>query len=55
MVAIDGDAGLLRSESDEPGREVDPDDEWGVAVIETVGRQLRLRREVVGMTVPDFA
>ncbi|WUK67990.1 helix-turn-helix transcriptional regulator [Streptomyces coelicoflavus] len=54
-MAIDGDAGLLRSESDEPGWEVDPDDEWGVAVIETVGRQLRLRRELVGMRVPDFA
>jgi hypothetical protein len=42
-------------EAEEPGWEVDPDDEWGVAVIETVGRQLRLRREVVGMRVPEFA
>ncbi|WP_369225205.1 helix-turn-helix domain-containing protein [Streptomyces sp. R39] len=43
------------SEADEPGWEVDPDDEWGLAVIATVGRQLRLRREARGMRVPDFA
>jgi transcriptional regulator with XRE-family HTH domain len=49
------DEGRLRTEADEPGWEVDPDDEWGVAVIATVGRQLRLRREAVGMRVPDFA
>ncbi|MFI7403607.1 helix-turn-helix domain-containing protein [Streptomyces sp. NPDC049541] len=48
------DAGRLRTEADEPGWEVDPDDEWGVAVIATVGRQLRLRREAVGMRVPEF-
>jgi transcriptional regulator with XRE-family HTH domain len=48
-------AGRLKSEADDPGWGVDPDDEWGVAVIETVGRQLRLRREAVGMRVPDFA
>ncbi|MFF7641138.1 Scr1 family TA system antitoxin-like transcriptional regulator [Streptomyces canus] len=48
------DEGRLRTEADEPGWEVDPDDEWGVAVIATVGRQLRLRREAVGMRVPDF-
>ncbi|SDC75931.1 helix-turn-helix domain-containing protein [Streptomyces prasinopilosus] len=34
---------------------MDPDDEWGVAVLATVGRQLRLRREAVGMRVADFA
>ncbi|MGX1367662.1 transcriptional regulator with XRE-family HTH domain [Streptomyces canus] len=43
------------SETDEPGWEVDPEDAWGVAVIATVGRQLRLRREAVGMRVPEFA
>jgi transcriptional regulator with XRE-family HTH domain len=42
-------------ETNEPGWEVDPDDDWGVAVVETVGRQLRLRREAVGMRVADFA
>ncbi|MDQ0992876.1 helix-turn-helix transcriptional regulator [Streptomyces sp. V3I7] len=44
----------LRSEADEPGWEVDPDDDWGIAVIATVGRQLKLRREAVGMRAPDF-
>ncbi|MFF3161014.1 helix-turn-helix domain-containing protein [Streptomyces sp. NPDC003273] len=39
---------------EEPGWEVDPDDDWGVAVITTVGRQLRLRREVVGMRAAEF-
>ncbi len=43
------------SEEEEPGWEVDPDDDWGVAVITTVGRQLRLRREAVGMRAADFA
>ncbi|WP_405949916.1 helix-turn-helix domain-containing protein [Streptomyces prunicolor] len=45
----------LSSEADELGWEVDPDDEWGLAVLATVGRQLRLRREAVGMRVADFA
>ncbi|MFF0852207.1 helix-turn-helix domain-containing protein [Streptomyces sp. NPDC003280] len=39
---------------EEPGWEVDPDDDWGVAVITTVGRQLRLRREAVGMRAAEF-
>ncbi|EST27795.1 helix-turn-helix domain-containing protein [Streptomyces roseochromogenus] len=42
------------SEEEEPGWEVDPDDEWGVAVIATVGRQLKLRREALGMSAADF-
>ncbi|MFJ3642006.1 helix-turn-helix domain-containing protein [Streptomyces sp. NPDC090108] len=44
----------LGDEADEPGWEVDPDDEWGVAVVATVGRQLKLRREAVGMRAADF-
>ncbi|MFJ8190495.1 helix-turn-helix domain-containing protein [Streptomyces sp. NPDC096094] len=40
--------------TEEPGWEVDPDDEWGVAVLTTVGRQLKLRREAVGMRAGDF-
>ncbi|ANS66336.1 hypothetical protein SLINC_4112 [Streptomyces lincolnensis] len=44
----------LKTEADEPGWEVDPDDEWGIAVIATVGRQLKLRREAVGMRAADF-
>ncbi len=50
----DSDTGRLNSEADEPGWEVDPDDDWGVAVIATVGRQLRLRREAKGMRAAEF-
>ncbi|MFF3502335.1 helix-turn-helix domain-containing protein [Streptomyces sp. NPDC003247] len=52
---VDGEAARLKGEADEPGWEVDPDDEWGVAVVATVGRQLRLRREAVGMRATEFA
>ncbi|MEV5809132.1 helix-turn-helix domain-containing protein [Streptomyces parvulus] len=45
---------LVNGEADEPGWEVDPDDEWGVAVLATVGRQLKLRREAAGMRAGDF-
>ncbi len=56
-MSVDGEAVRLRTETeeDEPGWEVDPEDEWGVAVLTTVGRQLRLRREAMGMRVADFA
>jgi hypothetical protein len=53
-MSVDGEAVRLRDEADEPGWEVDPDDEWGVAVITTVGRQLKLRRETVGMRAAEF-
>ncbi|WP_427921414.1 helix-turn-helix domain-containing protein [Streptomyces sp. cg40] len=49
-----GDAGRLKGEADEPGWEVDPDDDWGVAVVATVGRQLKLRREAKGMRAAEF-
>lgn len=56
-MSVEADAGRVgtETETDEPGWEVDPDDAWGVAVIETVGRQLKLRREAVGIRVADFA
>ncbi|MGA5548569.1 helix-turn-helix domain-containing protein [Streptomyces pseudogriseolus] len=54
MTAVEAEAGRLKEEADEPGWEVDPDDEWGVAVITTVGRQLKLRRETVGMRAAEF-
>jgi transcriptional regulator with XRE-family HTH domain len=54
-MSVDGEARRLKDEADEPGWEVDPDDEWGVAVITTVGRQLKLRREAVGMRAAEFA
>ncbi|QIJ63721.1 helix-turn-helix transcriptional regulator [Streptomyces sp. JB150] len=53
-MSVDGEVRRLRTEADEPGWEVDPDDEWGVAVVATVGRQLKLRREAVGMRAGDF-
>ncbi|MFI8171353.1 helix-turn-helix domain-containing protein [Streptomyces sp. NPDC085931] len=54
MTAEAAETGRLKGEADEPGWEVDPDDEWGVAVIATVGRQLKLRREAVGMRAAEF-
>ena len=54
MLQVDGEVGSLKSEGDEPGWEVDPDDEWGLAVVATVGRQLKLRREAVGMRAAEF-
>ncbi|GHK01124.1 hypothetical protein SY2F82_29210 [Streptomyces sp. Y2F8-2] len=53
-MSVDGEAVRLKGEAEEPGWEVDPDDEWGVAVITTVGRQLKLRREAVGMRAAEF-
>ncbi len=53
-MSVDGEVRRLKSEADEPGWEVDPDDDWGVAVVATVGRQLKLRREAVGMRAAQF-
>jgi transcriptional regulator with XRE-family HTH domain len=53
-MSVDGEVRQLRTEADEPGWEVDPEDEWGVAVVATVGRQLKLRREAVGMRAGEF-
>ncbi|MFE3738930.1 helix-turn-helix domain-containing protein [Streptomyces sp. NPDC059096] len=53
-MSVDVEAEQPRDEADEPGWEVDPDDEWGVAVITTVGRQLKLRREAAGMRAAEF-
>ncbi|MEU6535425.1 helix-turn-helix transcriptional regulator [Streptomyces sp. NPDC047000] len=50
----DQDQGPLRSEADEPGWEVDPDDDWGIAVVAMVGRQLKLRREAAGLRAAEF-
>ncbi|MCF3134042.1 helix-turn-helix domain-containing protein [Streptomyces olivochromogenes] len=54
MQHVSGDGERLKGEADEPGWEVDPDDDWGVAVIATVGRQLKLRREAKGMRAAEF-
>ncbi|KAA6218864.1 helix-turn-helix domain-containing protein [Streptomyces filamentosus] len=53
-MSVDDGVRKLKTEADEPGWDVDPDDEWGVAVIATVGRQLRLRREAAGIRAADF-
>ncbi|MFD4794763.1 helix-turn-helix domain-containing protein [Streptomyces anulatus] len=39
---------------DEPGWEVDPDDESGVAVVAAVGRQIRAWREAAGMRAGEL-
>ncbi|CAL9573221.1 transcriptional regulator [Streptomyces griseomycini] len=57
-MSVNGEAVRVRTEADqtdEPGWEVDPDDDWALAVVATVGRQLRLRREASGMRVGEFA
>ncbi|MFE0575330.1 helix-turn-helix domain-containing protein [Streptomyces albogriseolus] len=57
-MSVNGEAvrvGPVTDQADEPGWEVDPDDDWALAVVATVGRQLRLRREAVGLRVPEFA
>ncbi|MET9590074.1 helix-turn-helix transcriptional regulator [Streptomyces sp. NPDC006516] len=40
--------------ADEPGWEVDPDDESGAAVVASVGRQLKAWREAAGMRAGEF-
>lgn len=57
-MSVNGEAtrtGNETDQTDEPGWEVDQDDDWALAVVATVGRQLRLRREAAGMRVGDFA
>ncbi|MFD7707921.1 helix-turn-helix domain-containing protein [Streptomyces sp. NPDC059786] len=57
-MSVDAEAARLESGAegpDEPGWEVDPDDDWALAVVTTVGRQLKLRREASGMRAADFA
>ncbi|MFM9449090.1 helix-turn-helix transcriptional regulator [Streptomyces acidiscabies] len=39
---------------EEPGWAPDPDDEWGKAVLETAGRQIKKRRENKGMKAAEF-
>ncbi|MEU4149843.1 helix-turn-helix transcriptional regulator [Streptomyces sp. NPDC026659] len=53
-MSVDGEAVRITVEDDESGWEVEPDDEWGAAVIATVGRQLKLRREAAGLRAAEF-
>lgn len=48
-------ATVSEREPEEPGWEVDPDDEQGAAIVAFVGRQLRARREAAGMRAAEFA
>ncbi|MGW2180092.1 helix-turn-helix domain-containing protein [Streptomyces sp. NPDC001732] len=41
-------------EADEPGWDVDPDDESGAAVVAAVGRQIKAWREAAGMRAGEF-
>lgn len=57
-MSVNGEAvrvGTGTETPDEPGWEVDPDDDWALAVVATVGRQLRLRREAAGLRAGEFA
>ncbi len=57
-MSVDGEAvrvEVAAAQPDEPGWEIDPDDDWALAVVATVGRQLRLRREAAGLRVGEFA
>jgi transcriptional regulator with XRE-family HTH domain len=54
-MSVDSETVRPGAQTHEPGWEVDPDDDWGVAVIATVGRQLKLRREASGMRAAEFA
>lgn len=40
--------------TDEPGWEVDPEDESGAAVVAAVGRQIKLWRETKGLRAAEF-
>ncbi|WP_372341353.1 helix-turn-helix domain-containing protein [Streptomyces sp. CC224E] len=40
--------------TDEPGWDVDPDDEQGAAVVAMVGRMIRMRREQMGMSAGEL-
>ncbi|MHC6627806.1 helix-turn-helix domain-containing protein [Streptomyces globosus] len=48
-MSVDGDG------TEEPGWEVDPEDEQGAAVVAAVGRQLKVWRETAGLRASDFA
>ncbi|WNI24429.1 helix-turn-helix transcriptional regulator [Streptomyces sp. ITFR-16] len=55
-MTVDG-AGTEQRDSgaDEPGWDVDPDDESGVAVVAAVGRQIKAWREAAGLRAGEFA
>ncbi|MGW1226283.1 helix-turn-helix domain-containing protein [Streptomyces sp. NPDC001515] len=54
-MSVDG-AGTeqVNGSADEPGWDVDPDDESGVAVVAAVGRQIKAWREAAGLRAGEF-
>ncbi|MYT98163.1 MULTISPECIES: helix-turn-helix transcriptional regulator [unclassified Streptomyces] len=54
MSVVDDGTGTVDGGADEPGWEVDPDDESGAAVVAAVGRQIKAWREAAGMRAAEF-
>ncbi|WP_407287733.1 helix-turn-helix domain-containing protein [Streptomyces sp. BP-8] len=54
-MSVDGEGvGTGETGADEPGWDVDPDDESGAAVVATVGRQLKAWREAAGLRAAEL-
>ncbi|MFT9666844.1 helix-turn-helix domain-containing protein [Streptomyces rhizosphaericola] len=54
MSVVGDGTGTVDGGADEPGWEVDPDDESGAAVVAVVGRQIKAWREAAGMRAAEF-
>ncbi|ARI54065.1 helix-turn-helix domain-containing protein [Streptomyces bacillaris] len=54
MSVVGDGTGTVDGGADEPGWEVDPDDESGAAVVAAVGRQIKAWREAAGMRAAEF-
>ncbi|WP_030339045.1 helix-turn-helix domain-containing protein [Streptomyces californicus] len=54
MSVVGDGTGSVDGGVDEPGWEVDPDDESGAAVVAAVGRQIKAWREAAGMRAAEF-
>ncbi|MEU5034158.1 helix-turn-helix transcriptional regulator [Streptomyces rubiginosohelvolus] len=54
MSMVDGGTGRGNDAVDEPGWEVDPDDESGAAVVAAVGRQIKTWREAAGLRAGEL-
>ncbi|MEU5715548.1 helix-turn-helix transcriptional regulator [Streptomyces sp. NPDC020403] len=54
MSVDEAGTGRVCGEADEPGWDVDPDDESGAAVVAAVGRQIKAWREAAGLRAGEF-
>ncbi|MFG2293877.1 helix-turn-helix domain-containing protein [Streptomyces sp. NPDC048603] len=54
-MSVDSDNDSDSGGREEPGWEVDPEDEQGAAVVASVGRNLKVWREAAGLRVAEFA